>query len=230
MQLNRREDTETIDYGPMIGKISFDPYNNGGGNHVFFGTNSGVSSSTDFSHRWNFDAGPYSVHATRSFVNPNNMFQFTGTVNGQTTQLFQNHINSRKIQLGTERCSAYFNLVIPLTYLGGLSHFNVSSKAEFLNTYHNNIQGLKDRIMALDNTNNTIGNSQTFYGMRFNRGENYDGPGIKKYCWGGGANNYDSFANADSLNETGTVYKHNHNASSGFRLKWGNLDNNSWMA
>ena len=231
MQLNRREDTVRIDYGPMIGKISFDPYNNGGGNHVLVGTNSGVSSSTNFSHRWNFDAGPYSVHATKSFVNPNNMFQFTGIVNGQNTFLFQNHINSRRIQLGTERCSAYFNLVIPLTYLGGLSHFNVSSKAEFLNTYSANIQGLKDRIMALDTTNNTIGNAQTFYGIRFNRGESEgDGPGIKKYCWGGGANTYDSFANADPLNESGTVHKHNHNTSSGFRLKWGNLDNNSWMA
>ena len=84
--------------------------------------------------------------------------------------------------------------------------------------------------MALDNTNNTIGNSQTWYGMRFNRHPGTDGFGIKKHCWGGGANTYDSFANADSLNESGTVYNHSHYTSSGYRLKWGNLDNNSWMA
>ena len=83
--------------------------------------------------------------------------------------------------------------------------------------------------MALDNTNNTIGNSQTFYGIRFNNKVS-DGPGIKKHCWGGGANTYDSFANADSLNENGTVYNHSHLTQTGFRLKWGNLDNNSWMA
>ena len=230
MELHRKTDSNIIDYSSMMGKISFDPYNNGNGNHIKDHQIGAFGHNSDYDYIWN----PETYVASNTQVNkvtvnawnrPNGI-SGGGFYSNTLNATLYNPIDVRKVDLHQSRCAAYFNLVIPLSYLGGLSHFGVNTKQDFLSTYYNNLGsfgGVQQKIMDLDNINDSNNN---FYGIQFNYDTNSDG--LKRYCWNGSANTYDSNTTG-TLNESGTVYAHSHQVNTGFRLKWGNLNSGTWM-